>query len=1084
MSEYVVPDGMPRSVFENKYSRRKADGTMQSYAERVREVVHGNFLLDPRRLDADAFAYKTMRNELTRTEDLSVAGIMPFSGRHLQHGDGDQPNRLLELHSNCSTTLFSFQLFRLLLRGSGVGRDYSAACCRVDWDQMPNIRLVLDSSHADFKPTEFNGYLEPLRDARHKYDSESETVRWFTVGDSREAWAKLIEILETAAWQGKHADKLFVFDFSEVRPQGSAIAGLQGRPASGPVPLMNALCKIANIKGAGMKPWKQALFIDHYLAECVVWGGARRSARMATKHWRDRDAIEFIDIKRGGFLWSANNSLLVDATFWEQAKQPQHTHARRVFEAASNAAYWDKTGEPGFINVDKLNGNIDGLEMITGETCIDPEVYGDLHPRTMDMIDNVVTHVKKLPYHFITNPCQPGFAPVMTRRGMSTIGQIEIGDEIWSEDGWVSVINKWSTGLKKVMRYRTTSGVVYSTENHRIVENGLKIEVQEAECIDRLNGPDIECCSWSPQAIMDGLVIGDGSVHSSSACPVYLTIGAKDQDYFNSEIASLIVGDHAVKYGVAYKITTTLTSDELDLLPNRVIPCRYVNASPQIVASFLRGLYSANGSVVTAGSVFRVTLKTTSSAMVEQVQVMLSSLGFSSFFTTNKKTSITWDNGTYVSKESYDVNLAGRYGERFMRAIGFLQEYKMTKLAAAIVGMKRIVGDRKIAYPIVSAEYLGEMEVFDIHVSGKSHTYWSGGCNVSNCGEIVLSLWGGLCIIGDINLSRVENPDDAIEAARLMARFLIRCNLMKSEYSAEVKRTNRIGVSLTGVHEFAWTYFGLTFHDLIRYWHGVYRNGSWSLDATAKTHKAHKFWLFIEHMRLAVEESAIEFSRVVGLPTPHTMTTIKPSGTISKVMNCTEGVHLPALAYYLRWTMYLTTDPDIALLRDRGYPVKDVSHRYAGHVVVGFPTRQPLADLMGDKIVTADETTMEENFRWLQLLENFWLGADRENNQVSYTLKYDANKVSYLDFMATILEWQPQIRCCAGMPHSDWRESEKVYGYVPEQPITREEYEALMAGISAPVVRERYDAFAMDCETGACPIEPDVNRLALTDGDN
>ena len=740
LNEYVVPEGLPRSVFENKYSRRKPDGTMQSWSERAREVVAGNFLLDPRFNYLAGEPLDTVRAELVRTTDLAIAGITPFSGRHLQHGDLNQKNRLLELHSNCSTTLFSFQLFLLLLNGSGVGRDYSAACCRVDWDQMPNVRLVLDESHPDFRSEDFGGALETLRDAKHKYDSESERVRWFQVEDSREGWAKVIEILETATWQGKHADKLFVFDFTAVRPQGSPIHGLQNRPASGPIPLMNAIAQAASIRGAGMKPWKQALFVDHYLAACVVWGGARRSARMATKHWRDRDVIEFIDIKRGGFLWSTNDSILVDREFWEQARRPQHTHARRVFEAAANAAYWDKTGEPGFINVDMLNDNTDGIDTITGCTCIDGSAggYGELHPRTIDMIDNVLSHVKKLSYHFITNPC----------------------------------------------------------------------------------------------------------------------------------------------------------------------------------------------------------------------------------------------------------------------------------------------------------------------------------------GEVVLSLWGGLCIIGDINMSRIVDRRDGIDAARLMSRFLIRCNLMRSAYGAEVRRTNRIGVSLTGVFEFAWIMFGLTFRDLIDY------------DATTEPsrHKAHAFWLFVGDMRVAAEESAAEFSIQVGLPMPHTVTTIKPSGTISKVMACTEGAHLPAYPYYLRWTMYLKTDPDLPVLVERGYPVKDVSHRYSGHVVVGFPTAQPIGEMMGDSLVTAGDATPEEQFRWVRLLERHWLGADKRNNQVSYTLKYDTAKVSYPEFIDLLLEWQPRVRCCTVMAQDDWRETEKKYSYIPEQPITREEYHRLMADIQ-PVEREGYGEDAMICEGGACPIEPDLNRL-------
>jgi len=72
-----------------------------------------------------------------------------------------------------------------------------------------------------------------------------------------------------------------------------------------------------------------------------------------------------------------------------------------------------------------------------------------------------------------------------------------------------------------------------------------------------------------------------------------------------------------------------------------------------------------------------------------------------------------------------------------------------------------------------------------------------------------------------------------------------------------------------------------------------------------------------------------------------------------------------------------------------------------------------------------------------------------------------------------VLEWQPKVRCCAVMPQSDWRESKRIYGYVPEQPISKDEYEAMTARIVAPVEREAYDDEALACESGVCPIESD-----------
>src|SRR5690606_6949933 len=220
------------------------------------------------------------------------------------------------------------------------------------------------------------------------------TVTRHEVGDSREGWAEAIELLEIMTYQKVYRDHLLVLDFSRVRGRGEPIMGMQGRPSSGPVPLMNALEKIAKIKGAGLSAWRQTLYIDHYLAEPVLVGGARRAARMSTKHWTDFEAIDFIEVKRPieydgkpmaevaafrsgcnnpplAFLWSSNNSITVDADFWRRVElaedHPEYNdrltrHARAVLQRGAECAYGDGTGEPGFINEDQLVRNDTGLE--------------------------------------------------------------------------------------------------------------------------------------------------------------------------------------------------------------------------------------------------------------------------------------------------------------------------------------------------------------------------------------------------------------------------------------------------------------------------------------------------------------------------------------------------------------------------------------------------------------------------------------------------------------------------------------------------------------------------------------------------
>lgn len=745
---FSIDKGMPMEIYADKYARKKENGDFQSWEERITEVVNGNFTLDPRMHliegrdgnTLDDYEDKSIEYVVTREHASALAyakkGIIALSGRHLQHGDMDQRKKTGELFTNCSTAVFSFIKFYLLLKGSGVGRSYDSDACWVDWDYMPNVRFVLSHSHPDYEP-----WIESLEEAQHKYDSDGENVRWFDVADSAEGWVKVVSILETAAFHKNNKDHLFIFNFTPVRGKGIPIKGQQGRPASGPVPFIQSLLNVASVKGAGYKPWKQALFIDHYLSDCVRLGGIRRSARLAVKYWKDRDVVDFIDVKRGGWLHTANNSIAVDAEFWEQAADPRPSHARRVFEAAVSAAYWDNTGEPGFINIDKLTWDNKDIEDINPDTYLNKEyekIFGGIHHRTKEMIGYTLNKVMNKKYPFICNPCV----------------------------------------------------------------------------------------------------------------------------------------------------------------------------------------------------------------------------------------------------------------------------------------------------------------------------------------EIVLAIFGAYCTVGDACIMNADDESEAIAAVTDMGKMLVRTNLMKFLYQSEVARTNRIGISLIGIHEFAAKIYGYNLYDLL------------------DVKKSAPFWSFLTTMRYMVKSAIDDYCDTIGVCRPHTYFTLKPAGTVAKVMNCTEAANLPSMPHYLRFVQFKSGHPLLEDYRERGYPVFDISksetriddkgkeyivNGYKDTFIVGFPTKPPITDILGDRVVCATDITVEQHYQWLQLLEKNWLG-EGQNNQISYTLKYDPKKTSYEEFMKMILRYQPSIRCCSVMPQID----DSAYIYVPEKRISGEEYDNYMANINR-MDREAVDQDRLSCEGGACGLDFSVN---------
>jgi adenosylcobalamin-dependent ribonucleoside-triphosphate reductase len=738
--------GMGQAVAERTYLRRKENNEWENWGDVAHRVALGNSLLAPTKFQQET--------EFAKLQPHIANGVVLMSGRHLQHGDETQPERNMEIFTNCSTAASSFMMFYLLLNGSGVGRSYDDEMMLANWDNAPNVRCVIDHSHADF---DWSAH-ESLRDAKHKYGSGKDTL-WFTVPDSREGWAKALEIWENAAFEKVHKDKMLILDFSNVRPKGSAIGGMQNRPSSGPVPLMNAFHKAATLKGSNLERWRQALYIDHYFAECVLVGGARRSARMSTKTWRDESVLGFITVKRpieydglkmeeittlretstpDGFLWSSNNSITVDEDFWRLCalkrkdrafSSPLAQHARRVLRLLTQASYADGTGEPGIINVDKLVQKEEGWDLLTNGDYIGSKKYS-LEEDTELYMSRLARKAKKMKYHMITNPC----------------------------------------------------------------------------------------------------------------------------------------------------------------------------------------------------------------------------------------------------------------------------------------------------------------------------------------GEIALTVLGGYCTIADVVPYHAETLDEAEDAFRAAVRALIRVNTMDCLYATEVKRTNRIGVGMTGVMEFAWKFFRYSFHDLI------------------DEEKSKDFWLTLSRFNQAIYDEAVKYSKKLGVNVPHTMTTIKPAGTTSKLFGLCEGWHLPSMAWYVRWVQFRDDDPLIANYRDAGYPVRTLT-QYRGHVIVGFPTQPVIASIMDEgKLVTAAEATPEEQYKWLMLGEKYYINGTDENgepvtdrnigNQISYTLKYKPDLVEYGNFKDMLVKYQSQIRACSVMP----QEEMTAYEYQLEEPVTKAEYEKILHAIRA-ALEEDIGKEHVDCEGGACPID-------------
>lgn len=333
-------------VFDRTYSRTRPDGSKETWHQMCERVAYGNIALVhgkhpglwSKEVCAEAWALK---GAIERME------LLP-AGRHLWATGVEGREYLFNCHvSGWGEKLsdhFEFTSMRLF-EGGGVGANYSTK--HIAKYGAPkrkiNIGIYVHPSHKDYDE------MEPF----DKFE-EKDKGFWFTVADSREGWASAISFLLDQAMADDWTYDQIVFDVTDVRPSGSPLV-TSGGSASGPAPLARMLLDtVATLNRAherGRITPIDMMEIDHYIAEAVVSGGTRRSARMAIVHWNDDDVFDFINCKTDtGKHWTTNISVEVDDEFFKALSDQtgNGAWARDVHRAVTTAMLVN--GEPGYWN--------------------------------------------------------------------------------------------------------------------------------------------------------------------------------------------------------------------------------------------------------------------------------------------------------------------------------------------------------------------------------------------------------------------------------------------------------------------------------------------------------------------------------------------------------------------------------------------------------------------------------------------------------------------------------------------------------------------------------------------------------------
>lgn len=206
----------------------------------------------------------------------------------------------------------------------------------------------------------------------------------------------------------------------------------------------------------------------------------------------------------------------------------------------------------------------------------------------------------------------------------------------------------------------------------------------------------------------------------------------------------------------------------------------------------------------------------------------------------------------------------------------------------------------------------------------------------------------------------------------------------------------------------------------------------------------------------------------LGLPRPKNVTTVKPSGTLSKIMDTTEGVHKPLGKYIFNNIGFSRHDPLVGKCREAGYRVFDNPHD-PDSVLVTFPVKWDGVefDEVDGKEVNL-ESAVSQLERYKMLMQN-WC-----QQNVSCTVSYSPEEVpAIIDWL--LENWDNYVGV-SFLLRADPTKTAKDLGYLylPQEVVTKEVYEQYVSQLKPLVLDDDTNSFEElrdnECTGGACPI--------------
>ena len=271
------------------------------------------------------------------------------------------------------------------------------------------------------------------------------------------------------------------------------------------------------------------------------------------------------------------------------------------------------------------------------------------------------------------------------------------------------------------------------------------------------------------------------------------------------------------------------------------------------------------------------------------------------------------------------------------------------------------------------------------------------------CSEIILRPYQ-FCNLTEVVVRATDTIEDLERKVR-MATILgtIQSTFTKFPYLRKVWTTNTeeerlLGVSLTGI-----------------------------MDNVLMTSKNVGLAKTLEHLKSVAVETNKEWAERLDIPVAAAITCVKPSGTVSQLVDSSSGIHARHSPYYIRTVRGDNKDPLTNFLKDQGVPSEPCVMKPDTTTVFSFPVQSPAGSITRNDMTAIEQLEM-------------WLAYQRHWCEHKPSVTISVRDGEWMEVGAFVYKYFDEMSGVSFLPHSD-----HTYQQAPYQDCIKDEYEELLS---------------------------------------